>query len=290
MQLLHAWTGLGRPLSPAWYTHRILLLCIAVAFGTAAGLQYFLVEQDWSSAAAAGFRIAGAVFLSWALARELHPDAPWAAFGAVALCTVGLWFWPRPDLLLLFHTLLLLRLINRSTGIPAKPLDVLLLLGLTAWLLYLGHLMAGVLAAVAFWSNGRLPAPQEKHKFLILPVVIAFAWAIAYQPHLAAPQPLSTTTTILVIALATGFALFARGLKEVKSLADADNTLLYYKRVQSAQVLTLLVTTIFTLWYGDEYFEHLIPLWASFGGIFFFAAIFRTPQEHKKKQYDNTEK
>lgn len=277
MQQLYAWSALARPLSFRLLPHRILLICTGLAFLLSCSLHLVYAAFEVQEAVFVGIRLGLAVFLSWALARELYPDAPWAAFAAVAVSSLGLLLWPWPDLGVLFFTLLTTRVINRTSGLPARPLDVVVLLIITAWLLYRGELMAGMLAAAAFWSNSRLPEPQLQHKYLILPVVIATAWAIAYQPHLAAPGALSVDRTIVIIALASGFAFFLRTYKQTSSVADANGKPLSLKRVRSAQVITLLAASIFSLWYGDYFFETISPLWAAFAGIFLYAAFSRTP-------------
>ena len=222
------------------------------------------------------------VFLSWALARELHPDAPMAAFVAVGLSSIALWFWPYPDLQLLFFILLILRLINRSTGIPARIPDLVLMICYTAWLLYGGQLIAGILATAAFWSNSKAPEPQAAHKYAALLTGLLTILAIAQDPFQTWPGSISISTNIIIIALSTAFALFIRTVKEVKSRTDATDTPLHLHRLRSAQAIVLLAVAVFSLWHGDTFFSRLSPIWASFGGIFLYAA-FQPIRSQKQK-------
>lgn len=253
------------------------MLCMLSAFLFAGYLYFHLAEQDVGRAASFGLGIGLAVFISWALARELDPDAPWAAFAVVGLSTIGLWLWPNPDLVLLFFILLMLRLMNCSSGVPARLADILLLLAYTVWLLYQGQLMAGVLATAAFWSNSKPPEAQPLHKYWALLSGILTILAIALEPFQGLPGNISININILVIALSTGFALFARTVKEVKAKADATEAPLSLHRLRSAQIIVLLVVTIFTLWHGDAFFTRLSPLWAAFGGIFLYHAFYYKP-------------
>ncbi|WP_224997985.1 hypothetical protein [Cesiribacter sp. SM1] len=273
MQQLYAWTGLGRPLSHKWFTHRLVFICLAAAFLIAAGMHLAEVQDGLYSAAVFGLRITFAVFFSWAITRELDPDEPWAAIVAVGLASAGLWFWPYPHLKLFFLVLLLLRLINRSTGVEAKIPDVLLILLLTAWLLYEEQLIAGAFAALALWSNGRLPNPQAYHKYLALAIALLTVLAAMHYPAQRVPNELSMWINISIITLATGFALFSRQLKKVKSTADATTAPLSIVRVKAAQLIALLVFTVFSLWYGDWLFVQIITIWATFGAIFLYAAL-----------------
>ncbi|EMR01590.1 hypothetical protein [Cesiribacter andamanensis] len=271
--LLYAWSGLGRLISVRLLTHRLILLCmLAAALLAGAGYLGFF-EEDLKGAAIYGSQIGLAVFLSWAICRELHPDAPWAAFVAVGLASAGLWLWPMPDLLLLFCILLCLRLVIRPAGVPARPGDVLLLLGLMGWLLYRGQPMAGVLVTAAFWLNGSLPQPQAWQRYLALLCGLSLLIAFWLKPFALPPAFLSIEINILIIALATAFALFIRKLKELHARADADGSPLLLRRLKAAQVLVLLVVSMFTLWFGDGLFAALVPVWACFAAPFLYAAF-----------------
>ncbi len=254
---------------------------MVAAFLFAGGSYYLNIENYLPNAALYGFRIALVIFINWAIVRELHPDAPWAAFVVVGITSVVLFFLPDPDLQMLFFMLLALRLLTRTTGIDARIPDVLLLIIFTAWLLYQGNLSAGVFATAAFWLNSRLPQPQPWHKYIALLLALATTYSVYLNTRYSMPATLSIYINILIITLATGFALFARKMKQVQSHDDATVSPLFLKRINSAQVILLLVVTVFSLWYGDEYFNKLSPVWSAFGGIFIYAAFDRTPSPEK---------
>ena len=65
-----------------------------------------------------------AVFLAWALGRELDPDHDWSALIA-ELGTFALWFTLPSSAGLLFATLISVRLITRSTGRSPSRGDVI---------------------------------------------------------------------------------------------------------------------------------------------------------------------
>lgn len=271
MHNLYTWSGLWRPISLQFRSNRLVLICMLAAL-LLAGASYYLTRESYlPNAAIYGSRIALVIFLSWALARELHPDVPAAAFAAVALTAAGLWYWPDPHLPLLFFVLLALRLITRTTGVTARGADLALLLFFGGWLLYNGHLLAGVLATAALWLSSRLPEGRSWHLYLAFLTGAATLVLFGLHQHSLKPGPLSIYMNITIIALATGFALFSRKLKVIFSGDDATNSPLYLTRIRSAQTTILLAVTVFTLWYGDAYFNKVSPVWAVFGGIFLFA-------------------
>ncbi|AHM59996.1 hypothetical protein D770_08665 [Flammeovirgaceae bacterium 311] len=273
MQNIYAWSGLGRPLTYKWLSHRLLFISLLFAFLVAGGMYLYTYQEGAGSAAAFGLSIGLAVFFSWAITRELDPDSGWAAFLAIGLASVALWFWPYPLVKLLFLILMLLRLMNRSTGIAAKIPDVILILALTGWLLWEEQLIAGVFATLALWSNGRLPNPQHSHKFLALAVGLATILAFLQYPAQRIPNELSIWVNISIITTATGFALYSRQLKSIKSTADATEQPLSLIRLRAAQLVTLLVVTVFSLWYGDWFFKQVVTIWATFAAVFLYAAF-----------------
>lgn len=289
MKQLYAWSGLGRPISWSLFSHRLVLICMLVAGLVAATgyLGYF--NEQLQAGIFFGFSISLAVFLSWAFGRELHPDAPWAAFIAVGLASVGLYIWPWPNLLLLFCVLLSLRLVNRTSGVPARWADVVLLLALMGLLVYRGQVLAGFLVTGAFWLNGRLPRAQPLHRYLALLAGLAVLLIIWLKPFFTPPAYLSISVNILIIALATGFALFVRKLNQLRATADADNNPLLLKRLKAAQLLVLLGATVFSLWFGDAMFTALIPLWAAFGASFLYAAFVGSDKDAEGGQTVKTE-
>ena len=122
-------TALGRAIDPRYPTNlAIAVLALVVAIGGTAwrlvtGLP-LLESALWGIGA--GF----VLFLTWALGRELDPDHDLSAFMGVGLALIVLLFFDLPELLLVFWLLLVLRTVNRTTGLPARPLDSLAILGL----------------------------------------------------------------------------------------------------------------------------------------------------------------
>ena len=97
-----------------------------------------------------------AVFLAWALGRELDPDRDGAAFVAAGLALLASWTLGRPSILGLFLILLSLRLVNRTVGPRARALDSLLVFGFALFVVARGEWLPGAVAGTAFLLDGLL--------------------------------------------------------------------------------------------------------------------------------------
>lgn len=139
-------SGLGRPLDFAYPTNRWIAGITVVVFLAAWGLIGVGTEQ-WAAASADALRLALAVFLAWAVCRELDPDRDRSALAAAVLCAAALSILPlaagaqeawSPGIAECFVLLLALRVLNRTTGAPATLADAAGLLALGVWLAVAG--------------------------------------------------------------------------------------------------------------------------------------------------------
>lgn len=268
---IHKYSGIARPIRLSEKTNLLISLLSLFTLLATTGVLYYRSSLGLGEATFGGINYGLAVFLCWAIGRELDPDRPKTAFAGVGLMLVPLFLWlPRVEIILLLTLLFLLRLLNRSPGTPIKPLDILLLIALIGWLFYLGHWIIGLAGIIAFWFNSKLPEPQPWHKFIAVLIALLIIISSYLRPFIVPPGYLSPGITILVVALSTAFALYMRQLKELKSTGDADFNPLFLKRVKVAQLLALLMAVIFTLWNGNRAILSLLPLWAAISGIGFW--------------------
>lgn len=124
---MYRFTSIARPIDPAYLTNRALLIVLPIAGLLSAGLALFFDVGDGPLTAA--FSGALAAFAAWALTRELAPDYNGAAFVALAFAWVANIAFGARQVLLLFVAMVLVRVINRSTGLPLRPIDTLGVLG-----------------------------------------------------------------------------------------------------------------------------------------------------------------
>lgn len=287
---LHDVTALGRPIDPAYRTNRAiaalsLVVLVAAILVRLAGGAAVLEGVVWGTSAGL------VVFLTWALARELDPGFDLSAFVGTGLMIVALLFVELPSLLVLFWMLLALRIVNRSTGLPARPLDSVAVLGLGGWLTWQGYWVAGLVTAVAFLLDGLLPRPLKYHLLVAGIALLMTLILTVFQGNLAIESALEMPM-VLVVGVATSLFLFLIATsRTVKATGDATGEPLDARRVRAAQGLALLTGLLLAGWEGTSGVVAVLPLWAAGVG----AALYRPlrsalsrkqPDERRENPYD----
>lgn len=259
-------TALGRPIDPRYPTNlAIAVLALVVAIVGAvwrliAGAA-LLESALWGTGA--GFTL----FLAWALGRELDPDHDLSAFVGAGLALIALTLLDMPSLLLVLWLLLVLRIVNRTAGLPARPLDSLAVLGLGAWLTWQGYWMVGLMTAVAFLLDGLLAAPLRTHLFAS---GLAFAATLILSIFRGDVAMGSGPTAWVVVSSVVVIGLFLPVIaisRKVRSVGDAKGKSLHPRRVQAAQVLALLTALLLSWWDGASGVVAVLPLWAAMVGV-----------------------
>jgi hypothetical protein len=178
-------TSLARPIDPAYLTNRALLIVLPILALTSAGLA--AVHDMGSSPLSAALSGALVAFAAWALTRELAPDYNGAAFVALAFAwALNVAFEVRL-VLLLFVALVLVRVVNRSTGLPWRLFDTLGALGFCAWAAISTQQPLMLLAAsLAFALDAVLDKPLRRHWLAAAISLAAFLWMLAGDVHVKA--------------------------------------------------------------------------------------------------------
>lgn len=266
-------TSLGRAVDPAYRTNRAITLLALVA---AAAMSAFRIlsgdppPASLSAGAAVGF----ALFLTWAVARELDPAHDLSAFVGVGLAPLGMLFLGTPSLLLVLWLLLALRLVNRTVGLPATPLDSLAVLGLGTWLSWQGDWLVAPITALAFLLDGLLAPPLRYH---LVFSILSFAAAGIMALWRGQEVPARNITLPLTLALALTSLLFGVVIattREVQATGDATGEPLNPARVRAAQILTLLAASLYVVWGGEPGAVALLPVWASMAGVGLYRLVF----------------
>ncbi|MBC8122660.1 MAG: efflux RND transporter permease subunit [Gemmatimonadaceae bacterium] len=262
LNTLRGFTSIGRPIDPNYPTNRaIALLALAVAVGGTVVSAFR--GGEWPQSITFGLGAGFAVFLAWALCRELDPDHDLSAFLAAALVIAGLFVWGLPDTVALFWLLLAVRVVNRSTGLPPTIFDSLSVLGLGLWLNFSQHWGFGVVAAVAFFLDARLVRGEPRQLlFAGASLVAAVLTALG-----ARDMPITLSPVFaLTIALTAAFlpVIFASG--RLVTTGDDTSEPLDPNRVRSGQILALLTGVGAALWGGPAGFAAMLSLWAAAAG------------------------
>lgn len=212
----------------------------------------------------AGIVLALGFFLAWAIARELDPDHDLSAFVAAGLSLIPGFFLGRFDIAAALLVLLLLRIVNRTVGPAARPLDtigILLLVGVAVWR---GHLALAGVAALAFALDVILNPPNRAH-------MIAAGAAIGLLVvGVSRIQPVSghplTAVTWLALAATLPFLALIRASGQPAALSDEGGIPLSGQRVRAAQWLGLAALGASLLVEGQSGLAAVSPLWAALVG------------------------
>jgi hypothetical protein len=263
---LNDFTALARPIDPSYPTNRViaLLALVVVVGGTASRL---LAGAAWIESASWGVGAGFAVFLAWALARELDPDHDLSAFVAAGLMLIGLLFFDLPALLALFWMLLTLRVVNRTVGLPSKLQDSLLVLGLGGWLTWQGNWMFGLVTAVAFLLDSRMPPALKRHLLFAGVALVVTAITSILIGIVPGESGLSLPVVAAILVTSALFVIVIAASRTLSSAGDETGEPLNPGRVQAGQVLALLTATQVAWWDGRAGLVALLPLWAAMLGV-----------------------
>jgi hypothetical protein len=280
-------TAIGRPIDLNYPTNRAIAL-LAMAVSIVGTLARLLVGMPWLVSMAWGIGAGFSVFFAWALSRELDPDHDLSAFVAAGLMLIGLFLFELPVLLALLWMLVVLRIINRTTGLAAKPLDSLAMLGLGLWLTWQGDWVYGLVTAGAFLLDGWLPARLRRH----LPLAGATALTLAVLTLFKGLSPgkveLPAMAWLVILVVSALFAPVIVASRTLQTVGDETGEALIPRRVQAAQALGLLTGILFAWWDGPDGISVLVPLWAAILGTGLYK-IFRSGRRILSSTADNSD-
>jgi hypothetical protein len=263
-------TTLGRPIDPSYPTNRaIVVVTFAVMI---AGLHLKrLTGSVWGESVMWGIQAGLAVFLAWSLCREIDPDHSLSAFVAAGLALVGLFLWELPYFLALFWLVMVMRVVNRTAGVPAGPLDALAVLMLGGWLSLRGNWGYGILTALAFWLDSVLPPATLRH-LAFAAVALAVTVAVALLGPVARwDEAPSLVGGLIGLGISAVFLPVVVSAGRVESVGDQTREPLEPIRVQGAQVVALLTGIEVAVLGGLAGLGALMPLWAAVLGAWIYS-------------------
>ncbi|HUV79269.1 MAG TPA: hypothetical protein VMW40_00330, partial [Candidatus Bathyarchaeia archaeon] len=254
-------TAIARPIDLKYPTNKAIVL-LSMMVIVASTLVRMVTGQGFLDSVWRGFIASLAVFLSWAIARELDPEYDLSAFVTAGLSLFGLIFFDDPIIIVLFWILLLTRVVNRTSGLPARMLDSLFLLALAGWLTFYGNITVGLMTSLAFLLDGILSRPR-RHQLLFagLPLLI-IAIPFYLNSIKFGENELSLTLELAVVVVSLLFLLIIFDSRKVRAVADQTAELLDPMRVQSAQVVALATAILISLLHGSLGIVAIMPLWA----------------------------
>jgi hypothetical protein len=231
---LYRFSSIGRPIDPSYPTNRAIA-ALSLGLGAVVFLVRLLGGATPPAALLGGVVFAATFFLAWAIAREIDPDQPLAAFVAAGLSLLPLWLYGRPSFAALFLILLAFRILNRTVGPAARLPDTLMLLGVAALVAWQGHPAVVGMATVALLLDGLLEPPHRAH---IAAAGAGLALIGVGLSRLAPSAGPSATAWIALLAMIP-FALVVRRSARPDSVSDVGQVHLSGTRVRAVQLLAV---------------------------------------------------
>lgn len=238
---LYRYTSIGRGLDPSVGTNRAVLILVPLA-AVLGAMVHLLDGAGIGQALQAALWFAGAAFGSWALARELYPDDNPTAFISMAAGLLVALAVESTGLLVVFVTLGLVRIVNRTTGLPARKSDSGILMVLAIVVIYTTESpLFGLVAGLAFIMDGALKGPL-RHQWLFGLVCVA-ATVVYVVDHdvglgqLSAPDSLFQWLGLLALLV---FGLNTLLQKKIHARGDANRVRLDVNRVRGGMAVGLL--------------------------------------------------
>ena len=200
-------------------------------------------------------------FAAWALTRELAPDFNGAAFVALAFAWIINVALGSRLVLLLFVAMLLVRMVNRSTGLPWRPLDTLGVLGFCAWAaISTQQPLILLIASLAFALDAVLEEPLRRHHLAAAACLPVFVWMLLGGADLIASD-LAVGDWSLLGASALGIVLIVKMNPEPVSYCDIAPERLDRVRVNAGLVVGWLLAVQALLANGRSAWLET-PIWA----------------------------
>jgi hypothetical protein len=276
---IYQYTSIGRPLDPAWPTNKAVLVLLPIAAVLGAALAW-AEDGTLSEVLLRALKFALVLFVAWALARELDPDDPSAAFISLAVGVLVAVSIDSPGVLTAFTALGLIRIVNRSTGLPARKTDSVVLVLLSIAVIYGSDspLFGGV-AALAFLLDGSLKDPR-RHQwvFALLCLGATVVYMVDHDVGFGLPGAPDSLFEWLSVLFLLMFALDTVLTRQIHARGDVSGRPLDLNRVRGGMVIGLLAAL-----QGIDRPEGVAVIVAAIAGICIGMAFrkgFREPAPH----------
>jgi hypothetical protein len=254
-------SGIGRPLGLNHPSNRYVGVATVLAGLGTLGWRWFADADDiwlWS------FRVAAAVFLAWAVAREVDPDDTLSA-GIATVLVVPFMALGAPSLVSVAALLLAARIAVRTTGISPHLIDGAVL---TVGAAYLGArpetwpALGTLILAVGTDRYAQPAGPDRTLWFSAVMTLVAVITALAFADPPGWTQPTIPEWAVLGVTAVAGF-LAAVNTRPLTSRADYHDSTLSESRLRFGRVLVLFTLVVGVVYLGGPIIPSLTPVWAA---------------------------
>jgi len=266
VNLLNRFTSIARVLDPRYPTNRAVLLLLAPAAGIA-GAMALLRGSGLPETALSALFGAAAALAGWAFARELAPDMERLAFLSLLLTFGAFLTVESSSLLLLFAAQFLVRVVNRSVGLPARIVDSVFVAGLTVWATWAGPFPGlALIGALAFGLDASMKERFLRHWVFAGLCLVAAGLSLDRQGQWWFSENLSPTAVGLLSIVAFAYGLTMWRTRRVTSPADVTGKPLFSARVLAGMAVGLL-SGLQALARGQAGLEAAALVWAVLASV-----------------------
>jgi hypothetical protein len=269
-------THMPRIMHPSYPIHRAVMLMMALG-GIIAGVIGLISGESILDSVISGLYAGAAIFLTWALGREIDPDKNGSAFAGAGLAFVAYLVLGRFSILALAGMMVLCRMISRTVGLPLKLTDSLSLVILVGLIAYFDNtLILKYLLLLAFLLDGAFDSPPSRAQFgfgalgYMVVFVIDLITGAALHP-IPPTLPLAIIAAVIAAATLVGIVL----LEKVISVGDATQEPLSLKRVRFSVGFVMLAAGVTAVINGDAGIVALAPVWAALLGMVVYRVMER---------------
>lgn len=256
-------TSLARPIVLKDKTNTAIMIMTGLFFIIFTALSLYR-GNDIPASAAFGFNRAMAAFLSWAIARELDPDAKTAAFYGIPMIFILMFFSGPIMVLPSFFILTCIRIVTRTAGNAPTNFDLLAIMFFSLYLYLFYSFLFPLFGAIYIIIDARLKGGQSKNiiygGFMLIISLLSFINLYTIERV--------DTSVIIILAVSAIAAVFSFRLSTLKQVLSRSDNELYYispRRIKAAGIITLLLAITFAVNYG--HILRMSPLWTAMLGI-----------------------
>jgi hypothetical protein len=238
---IYRYTSLARPPNPAGRAGKVVLYLLPAA-------ALLGVVMGWlRTASLGGVAEYAAVFTlvlygAWALARELDPDDSPVSFISMALGLLAALLVEEPGVFIVYVTIALVRLVNRSSGLEPRHSDsVLLMLASIGVIYHSASPLFGLVAGLAFALDGSLKnARPSQWVYGLVCMGATVVYMVDHDIGLAALQAPDSLFEWIALLFILIFALDTLLMKRVRTRGDVNGLRLDIARVRSGMAVGAL--------------------------------------------------
>ncbi len=264
--------NLTRPLDLTSPDFRFLMLGTILATSISILAKVFLLHLPTSEIMSFAATIGGTFFFTHLLAAEILPDCKVAHLTSAVLAVIFATLNGTGDVVVIFWLLMLLRLLNRTSGRSATLWDNALILLLTYWIAHYGYTLYPLVTALVYFSESKLPLGSPRSLYA---AGFAFLIIVFLPPSVHSLAPIPATLFLLMIITTILYVGVIKNPLQLTALDDCTRKPLNPLHLQTAQLTVLLVSFFCSWYYGQQVLTSFVPVWSAMlgSGLYILTAL-----------------